>query len=416
LRHATRIADRCLGQGRLTGAPRPQVLGMVADNLLHQDFSTRPDMAVELPATAPPPAPPFDATKLLSWQRQVSASLLWVGAGIVIMVCLCLLGDASWLAVAIWGPLSFAMSLYTKIALSRGWTLGRNDPTLTLHQIAYSCASTATCYSIAGSLRAVVLPMLMLALVFSIFALPTRKVRALVVYNLVMFAAVMGVMSWWQPERHPWKEELLTFFVLLVVLSAFAVLGGRLSDLRAALGHQKIELQQALARIAEIAHRDELTGLFNRRRMGEILDAQRINATRGEGFVVAIVDLDKFKSINDTYGHAVGDIVLRQFAELAKTLLRTGDILARWGGEEFLLVISTNDPSTALAVAERLRRQIAATPVALPDGTSIRYTVSIGLAPHLTDESTPSTIERADSALYRAKSSGRDRVEFCLAS
>ena len=356
-------------------------------------------------------APPLDPARLLIWQRQVTASLVWVGAGIVIMVGICLLGDASWLAVAIWAPLSFAMSLYTKVALARGWTLGCRDPALTVQQIAFSCASTIACYAIAGSLRAVVLPMLSLALLFSIFALPTRKVRALVVYTLAMFAAVASVMSWWQPERHPWKEELLTFFVLFVVLSGFSILGGRLSNLRAELGRQKIELQQALARIAEIAHRDDLTGLFNRRRMGELLDAQQVNAARGEGFAVAIVDLDKFKSINDTYGHAVGDIVLKQFAERAKAVLREGDVLARWGGEEFLLLITTNEPATALAVAERLRQHIASTSVVLPDGNAIRYTVSIGLAPHHADESTPSIIERADSALYRAKSSGRDRVE-----
>lgn len=360
---------------------------------------------------APPTAPSIDPARVLAWQRQVTASLVWVGAGIAIMGSICLLGDASWLAFAIWGPLSFAMSLFTKVALARGWTLGRRDPALTVHQIAFSCASAVACYAMAGSLRAVVLPMIMLALLFSIFALPTRKVRALVVYTLVMFAAVAGAMSWWQPERHPWKEELLTFFVLSVVLSAFAVLGSRLSELRAELGRQKIELQKALARIAEIAHLDDLTGLFNRRRMGELLDAQQLHAARGEGFVVAIVDLDKFKSINDTHGHAVGDLVLKQFAESAKTAMRAGDVLARWGGEEFLLLITTNEPATALAVAERLRQHIASTPVVLPDGSSLSYTVSIGLAPHHSAESTLSTLERADAALYRAKSTGRDRVE-----
>ena len=145
--------------------------------------------------------------------------------------------------------------------------------------------------------------------------------------------------------------------------------------------------------------------------MGELLDAQQVNAARGEGFVVAIVDLDNFKPINDTHGHAVGDIVLKQFAERAKTVLREGDVLARWGGEEFLLLSTTNQPATALAVVERLRQHIASTPVVLTDGNAIRYTVSIGLAPRHAEESTPSIIERADSALYRAKSSGRDRVE-----
>ena len=368
-------------------------------------------MDTTLPKETPPTVPSVDPARVLAWQRQVTASLVWVGAGILMMGGACLLGNASWLAFAIWGPLSFAMSLFTKLALARGWTLGRRDPALTVHQIAFSCASAVACYAMAGSLRAVFLPMTMLALLFSIFALPTRMVRALVVYNLVMFATVMGVMSWWQPERYPWQEELLTFFVLFVVLSAFSVLGSRMSELRAELGRQKIELQKALTRIAEIANRDDLTGLFNRRRMGELLDAQQIKAVRGEGFVVAIVDLDKFKSINDTYGHAVGDLVLKQFAESAKTALRAGDVLARWGGEEFLLLITTNEPDTALAVAERLRQHIASTPVVLPDGSSLSYTVSIGLAPHHVAESTLSTLERADAALYRAKSTGRDRVE-----
>ena len=83
------------------------------------------------------------------------------------------------------------------------------------------------------------------------------------------------------------------------------------------------------------------------------------------------MDLDNFKPINDTHGHAVGDIVLKQFAERAKTVLREGDVLARWGGEEFLLLITTNQPATALAVVERLRQHIASTPVVLPDGNAM---------------------------------------------
>lgn len=368
-------------------------------------------MAAEPREEAPGLVPARDPARVLIWQKQITASLVWVVAGIPIMVGICLLGHASWLATAIWAPLSTAMSLFAKIALTRGWTLGRSDPALTVHQIAYSCTSTAVCYAMAGSQRAVVLPMVTLALLFSIFALPTRTVRALAAYNLVMFAAVMAVMSWWQPDRHPWKEELLTYSVLFVVLSGFAVLAGRLSSLRAQLGRQKLELQQALVRIAAIAQRDDLTGLVNRRRMGELLDAQEARAGQGEGFVVAIVDIDKFKSINDTYGHAAGDLVLKQFAETAKTVLRADDVLARWGGEEFLLLVTTSNPATALAVAERLRQHVVSTPVRLPDGRAISYTVSIGLAPHHAAESTRNTIGRADAALYRAKSTGRDRVE-----
>jgi diguanylate cyclase (GGDEF)-like protein len=123
-----------------------------------------------------------------------------------------------------------------------------------------------------------------------------------------------------------------------------------------------------------------------------------------------ILDIDHFKRINDSHGHAVGDVVLRHFAQVAQSILRDGDVLARWGGEEFLLVLPTDSAASAEALAQRLRERTAATSIALPHGGAVTITVSIGVAALCEGELTSAVLERADAALYRAKAEGRNRV------
>jgi diguanylate cyclase len=163
--------------------------------------------------------------------------------------------------------------------------------------------------------------------------------------------------------------------------------------------------------LAELASRDELTGLFNRRHMSELL-AQHLMACKraGDGFAVALVDLDHFKHINDTHGHAVGDSVLRAFAEQAGAAMRVSDTIGRWGGEEFLVIYSGSNAHEAAQGAARLRERVAAAAVTIPGGQPLRFTVSIGLTEHAPFESVDALVERADRAMYQAKSQGRDRV------
>jgi diguanylate cyclase len=163
--------------------------------------------------------------------------------------------------------------------------------------------------------------------------------------------------------------------------------------------------------LAELAARDELTGLFNRRHMGELMAQHRAACQRaGDGFAVALVDLDHFKRINDTHGHAVGDKVLRAFAEQAGAAMRSTDIVGRWGGEEFLVIYPRSTAREAEQAAARLRERVAAVVVTTPCGQPLRFTVSIGLTEHVPPESIDALVERADRAMYRAKSQGRDRV------
>jgi diguanylate cyclase (GGDEF)-like protein len=163
-------------------------------------------------------------------------------------------------------------------------------------------------------------------------------------------------------------------------------------------------------RIQALATHDELTALPNRRHMNEVLQREEERHRRaGRTLCVAMVDIDWFKHVNDTYGHAVGDEVLRRFAHQAREAVRAADVLARWGGEEFLLLLPDTEISEAIQVLERVRLQSAAL-----DLTSIHpylhITFSAGLTASRPGEPILQTIERADREMYRAKTEGRNRI------
>jgi diguanylate cyclase (GGDEF)-like protein len=201
------------------------------------------------------------------------------------------------------------------------------------------------------------------------------------------------------------------FAMLAAMLPAVSMLAARVARLRTRDRRQRNELAQALTRIQDLATRDELTGLVNRRHMNLLLEQERQRSARsGRLFSVAMVDIDHFKAVNDHYGHAVGDDVLRSISRQMPQALRSTDIVARWGGEEFVVLLAESALGTARVGLERLRGRIAATPMAHLSGVPIRVTVSAGLTEHIAGESVDQTLERADRALYEAKSQGRNRT------
>ena len=163
----------------------------------------------------------------------------------------------------------------------------------------------------------------------------------------------------------------------------------------------------------EMAITDALTGLFNRRYMESHLGTLIEQAiARGKPLSALVIDIDFFKSINDTHGHDAGDDVLREFALRIKRSIRGIDLACRCGGEEFVVVMPETDMAVAAMVAERLRRRIAADPFGIQQGTgSVPVTISIGIAAlRGKDDGAAALIKRADQALYRAKRDGRNRV------
>jgi two-component system cell cycle response regulator len=169
-------------------------------------------------------------------------------------------------------------------------------------------------------------------------------------------------------------------------------------------------LRAELDRSLEMAVTDPLTGLRNRRYVRRHLDA----LLRNTGAAVLLIDVDRFKTVNDTLGHAAGDEVLREIAERLRGHLRASDVVARYGGEEFIVVMAGATDEEALLVAERLRSAVSCAPIQA-GGQALEVTVSLGIAAGTMGASCDQVVGASDSALYRAKNNGRNRVEVALA-
>ena len=171
-------------------------------------------------------------------------------------------------------------------------------------------------------------------------------------------------------------------------------------------------LVEANARLQQESIRDPLTGLYNRRYLEDSLQRETRRATRAEhGLGVIMFDLDHFKKFNDTYGHDAGDTVLRDTAALLVKSVRAEDIVCRFGGEEFVIILPRADFKTAYARAERIRRQVSELNVLHRELSVGKITVSGGVAALPEHGIGPADLlQAADAALYRAKKEGRDRI------
>ena len=173
------------------------------------------------------------------------------------------------------------------------------------------------------------------------------------------------------------------------------------------------DLAESEAHLRQLVATDPLTGLFNRRHFNERAEYAFRRATRlGEHLAVLMLDVDHFKTVNDTWGHATGDFALKSLAATLKEAERSIDVLSRYGGEEFAVLLPGTDAEGAVEVAERLRMAVKGMKVLSETGEPIPMSISIGVAAlAITDKDFSGLLSRADAALYRAKAKGRDRVE-----
>jgi diguanylate cyclase len=318
--------------------------------------------------------------------------------------------EVKWLSAA---SLAGAALAYTAI---RG-NVRFNLPTawLNISQCVYAVSCIIAAYAIVGPMRGVTLSILVLVLVFGGFSSTAFQIRALCVYAVTLLGATMLWKSRTEASRYPLDEELAHFVLATTMLVAVAYLAQLLSLLRKKLKSRTLELASALARIQEMASRDELTQLVNRRHMTAALEQEDARRQRsGSALCIAVIDLDHFKRINDTLGHPAGDAVLRSFADQALGAVRRSDLLARWGGEEFLLLLPDTRLDAARTVLERMRARVAES-ARIDADPSLRVTFSAGLVESPAGEPVGAAIELADQAMYRAKHTGRDRVVACAA-
>jgi diguanylate cyclase len=313
------------------------------------------------------------------------------------------------------------------VAIHQGWTARFKDPSLTFWQIFAS--QLLALWAVQGAtpqVRSLLITLFVASLFFGIFGLRTRQFLALTATAFVGFSTIVLAETGWDWSSDAFRLELLQLLTLGMLLLWLAFVGSHVAGLRAKLATRNAELAAAAARLKQLVSYDELTGVFNRRHLLNVLERERERSRRyGQRFSVVLLDLDHFKQINDTHGHATGDEVLRVFAARMVAGARrmdwigradasespepaAGGAFGRYGGEEFLLVLPETNLAGALRCVERLREQLA-TPFEIGD-IALRVTFSAGVSEYRGDEAAAVTLARADEALYRAKSAGRNRT------
>jgi len=343
--------------------------------------------------------------------RQSGLALLLMALSVLLMQYAVDRGGALADYVHLWAAVALGGMAVIYLLIRSGWARRLKDPSMTVPQMLFAVAMGVVGYALLGQLRGMALPALVLIMMFGMFKLGARAALWMSVYALVLLAVAMGWMTQHAPFVYEPTIELGHFLIMACVLPAGSLLAGRISHIRAQQQAQKLELSQALEQIRAMATRDALTGLLNRRHMQTLLEQEVLRCQRGgTGYCIALIDLDNFKRVNDCHGHAIGDAVLREFAQAAQQSIRGADVLARWGGEEFVLLLSDTRMPAARAGVERVRKRVEDIDVPLHDGSMLKFTLSAGLTESMTGEALKDTLERVDRLLYRAKAGGRNRV------
>jgi diguanylate cyclase (GGDEF)-like protein len=309
------------------------------------------------------------------------------------------------IAYMLTGPALFYLLI--RLRLSQAF----KDPSMVMAQSLFCIGAIVIGYASTDKMvRSGLLAILPLVLMLGQFTFHPRQIAIIARVSLGALVAVNII--WWfaRPDHSDTKLDLAQLIYIGGIVLITTRVAQIVSSIRYKLEQSRQELADALAKMQAMASHDELTGLANRRHMQSLLEEEVKRVRRQEQpMTVAILDLDHFKHINDTYGHQVGDEVLRHFADLASTALREVDILARWGGEEFLLLCPASTDIHAITGLNRLRTLLQNSSL-LPELPALKVTFSAGVAHYMDGEAIKETIARADKALYQAKANGRDRI------
>jgi diguanylate cyclase (GGDEF)-like protein len=291
------------------------------------------------------------------------------------------------------------------------WSLTRRDPTLFLPQQIYTIVVALGVALVAPQIGFQPFATLFAISAFSFMAPNNRSlVISWIAIALAAAAVIFAVGTELAIPTSTLAGKALTSAVVFGLLARCIWIAMFVRKLRGRLFEKNESLRKAMARIEALAKLDEVTGLPNRRGIVEALREQMaLSGRHGFPLSLAYVDVDRFKQINDAHGHLVGDRVLKLVAGEAAAAIRESDLIGRFGGEEFLIILTGTTLRTAGEPLEKLRSRIAGCDWSAVDPT-IRVTITLGVAQYSPGESMEALIRRADLALYRGKETGRNRV------
>ncbi len=313
-----------------------------------------------------------------------------------------------------WIGFAFGIVALINILLYLTFRTGLNkrfaDPSLTMIQMCIAALGAMVVIYFTDKVRGVILIVYIVTIMFGVFRFNLRQYIKFTFFSVLSYIAVILLLINNHPDRINLRIELLQVVVLAAVLIWFSMIGSYLNDLRASLSTTNRNLKKALNTIHDLAILDDLTKAYNRRHLFEELKHKKGLADRGGSvFSIALLDLDRFKRINDTYGHVKGDEVLKHLIRSIRHEIREIDSISRYGGEEFIIVMDNTVIKGAEECAYRIKKAVAG--LRFPGfSDAFRMTVSIGITAYKPLESIDQTIIRADKAMYRAKAEGRDRI------
>ncbi len=312
------------------------------------------------------------------------------------------------LAVVLWAAfLVTAHAACFYLVFRFGWNARFAEPDLTLPQMAAALAILCVIAYLDRSTQVALSPAVLIVFLYGAFNLTTTALALLSMAFLAAYLLLILGRAFQDAYPPTFRMDLTQWFVLMVALPAIIATSSQIRKLRKVLEITRYQLEH----YEEKASRDELTGLPNRRQLQIELEQARLRAAlSSEPFCLCLLDIDHFKTVNDQNGHLTGDTVLRRFAQMARHSIRSGDILGRYGGDEFMKILPDTDLKGALMHAERLRERAHQL-----DFTSIlpqpHISISAGVTQYRAGEDITTLIARADAALYRAKQLGRNRIE-----
>lgn len=367
---------------------------------------------------------PATASRVRRRQRQ---QMVWMVFASYVVDCGLLLGlssvgglpmSAPWVYLAA-GAVVSAVFL---ALLGSGWTERFGD-----HYLAGPQMMAHAAVNLGFTLYMPQVGLLMMMVLFIIFAFgalrvdPRRMGSGPLLGAVTIVAAVVGVIMLVGDRlglpTASWPQRAVSGVWVALILARTTVVGMYSAQLRTLLNKRNAELAATFEKLDQLASRDELTGTLNRRSVMRLLDEERQRMMRtGQPFGVALFDIDHFKQVNDGFGHLMGDEALRHFTRTASASMRNTDRLGRYGGEEFLMLLTaTADEAAARRAADRVRESTAE-----HDWSSVapgmKVTVSAGVALCQPGETAEHLLDRADQALYAAKRGGRNRVNLADAA
>jgi len=357
---------------------------------------------------------PKQALRIRRFLIAAASYVMWIG--VFAYCCYQGLTRISMVHILILFSLVVLMNVAFYIIFRTGLNKRFKDASLTMPQmIAATFWVMVLVYYTVNEARGLVLLTYLVVFIFGVFRLQTRQ------FFILTFIAMAGYgFAIFSLLIHHYEInlqiEILRWIVLTAVLAWFSLIGSYICGLRKRVVKTNNELSTAMETIEQIAIHDELTEIYNRRHMFTILKREKALADRGNTpFSFCILDLDDFKRVNDTYGHLTGDMVLRTLAQAIQKDIREEDYLARYGGDEFILILAYSCIADAVLCAQRIRKLSETLSFQdLPE--SFQITISIGITVYQPFESIDDLLTRADHALYRAKANGRNWIEHAVSA